>query len=196
MPRRRGQKNLNKQIRKVAKSVINSQSELKYFDTAAAAAPDHAGYLQCLSLIPAGSSDTSRDGDQAYMTSMNIRGSVMLADTTNYLRVILFVWKAESTPINDDILSATFKGSTNYVLSPYHHDGRTNFTVLSDRTYSLHSDKTQINFNITKKLNKKILFNGGGTTAKNHIWMMTLSDSAAASHPSISVVSRVRFRDF
>lgn len=187
---------LDKRIRAVTKSVLASQSELKYFDTLATAAPDYAGYLQNLSLVPQGSTDISRDGDQLYATSIQIRGNITLADTTNYLRVILFCWKSDTTPDQDDILTTTYKGSTNYVLAPYHHDGRSMFTVLSDRTYFLHADKTQVQFNITKKLNKKMFFNAGGTSGKNQVWAMTLSDSAAVSHPSVAMVSRLRFRDF
>lgn len=193
----RTKQGLNKQIRKVTKNVINRQAELKYFDTTVGVCPDYSGNLGCLSLIPAGSSDTSRDGDKAYLTSMQVRGYVSASDTTNVMRVIFFVWKEDGTPLNDDILSSTTKGSINYVNAPYHHDGRGQFIVLSDRTYNLtlgaSNDHKLFKANI--KLNKNLKFNGGGTSAYNHIWYMVLSDSAAVSHPCINMTSRVRFRD-
>lgn len=189
---------LKKEIRAVAKSVIAKQSELKYFDTTVGPSIDDAGYLSCLSLVPQGDTDTSRDGDQLYATSMQVKGYFSCADTTNQVRLIFFIWKPETSPTNDDILATTTKGSINYVNAPYHHDGRGSFTVLSDRCYSLAlgttSAKKQFSHNI--KLNKKLKYNAGTTAGYNQIWFMVLSDSAAVSHPSVNMTSRLRFRDY
>lgn len=199
MPRKKNQviksRKLNKTIRTVAKSVINKQAELKYHDDSNASAPDWSGYLQCASLIPAGSSDTTRVGDQLFMTSMDVRQNVVLGDSTNMLRIIYFIWKLESTPVAGDILASTLLNTVDAPLSHYHKDGRTNFVVLSDRTYTLSGNRTIMTSHFTRKLNKNLYLNGGGTSGKNHVWMLTISDSSAVTHPSLVSNCRIRFRD-
>lgn len=188
---------LDKRVRKIAKSVIAKQSELKYFDTTLGVSADISGSLGCLSLVPQGDTDITRDGDQLYATSMQIKGYLNCTDATNQFRIIVFKYKPEATPINDDILASATKGSINYVNAPYHHDGRSQFVVLSDRMYSLALTNTpKPHFNLNIKLNNKIKYSAGGTTGYNQIWYMIISDSAVATHPYVQMTSRLRFRDF
>lgn len=196
--RKRKNQTLDKKIRAVAKSVIAKQSELKYFDTLVGVSADYSGSLGCLSLVPQGDTDITRDGDQLYATSMQIKGYISCADTTNQFRVIIFKYKPEATPTDDDILATATKGSVNYVNAPYHHDGRNQFVILSDRRYNLalSTNKAQVNISHNLKLNTKIKYSAGGTTGYNQIWYFVISDSAAATHPSVNMTSRLRFRDF
>lgn len=196
--RRKKRQTLDKRVRKIAKSVIAKQSELKYFDTTVGISADVSGFLGCLSLVPQGDTDITRDGDQLYATSMQIRGYINAADATNQFRIIVFMYKPETSPTNDDILASATKGSVNYVNAPYHHDGRSAFTVLSDRSYSLVLGQSNDRkaFKVNVKLNKKLKYNAGTTAGYNQIWYMCLSDSAAATHPGVSMTSRLRFRDF
>lgn len=185
-------------VAKIAKKVVYKQAENKYFDTLTGVSYTDVGIMIDLSLVPQGDTDITRDGDQLYATSLQIRGYLTVADNTNVARVIVFRWKCDSVPLNDNILDTTYKGSVNYVNSGYHHDGRSDFVVLSDKTYNMQlgTNRSQMRYYLNKKLNHKINYNAGTTAGRNKIYMFVISDSAAIAHPTINTITRLNFRDF
>lgn len=200
--RRRGRAPLTKRqvaaVSKIANRKISSRAEKKYYDRALTGqAYDWAGSIVSLTNIPQGDTDVTRDGDQVYLRSIRMSGDIVIGDTTNVARLIIFQWYQDATPAYTDVLSSVYQGTVNAVNSPYHHDGRRQFRVLYDKRFVMDSDDGIVLFDTgyLRPAKRKINFNAGGTDGENEIFMLALSDSGAVSHPSFNFVCRTTFND-
>jgi len=195
--------------RRQVKALIKAPMELKYQEgtiTDDFGIPSSGATYQ-LSIIAQGDTDTERDGDQLTLSSVNVRGRVHVGDTTNKVRIIFYQWRPVSTPIISDILTAGVDGSTIDTFSLYNHDKRSQFKILSDKTYVLagfgtsaspHGPATEKYFTLTfnKKLIKKLQYtNGSATVGSNQVWYLAISDSAATPNPLLSMKVRFNFYD-
>jgi len=195
--------------RKQVKALIKEPMEHKYFEdpiTDAFGIPS-SGVTYQLSLIPQGDTDVTRDGDRLTLTSVNIRGSVYCGDVTNIVRVIFFQWRPQSFPSVSDILSKGEDGTNVGVHSFYNHDKRSEFKILSDRTYSLAGYGTTtspygvdteklFNINISKKLIKNLQYvNGSTSVGSNQIHYIAISDSDATPNPTLTFKIRINYID-
>lgn len=191
-------KGLNPKEKNQVKKLISSGRENKYLDVLLATSELYGGAVYSLSNVPQGDTDTTRDGDQLVQRAIRIKGNSIVADSTNIARLIVFRWKNESTPVVGDILSATYVGTSRAPFSPYHHDGRTNFTVLYDKNFATDTYNIQRTFDTgwINLRNKKQYFTAGSATAqKNGIFCLIITDSAAVSNPFLNLVSRLTFQD-
>lgn len=201
MPKKQGGRNakgLNKKEKKQVLAIVNRGRENKYHDTLLSVTEEYGGSVYSISDVPQGDTDITRDGDQFVQRALRIRGKVVVADSHNLLRMLVFRWKQDDTPTVSDLLSSTYVGSVRAPYSPYHHDGRTNFTVLFDKTYLTDSYKTAVQID-TKWINlrnkKQYMTAGSSTAGKNKIYVMIISDSAAEPSPLCDIVSRLTFTD-
>lgn len=144
-----------------------------------------------------------RIGDSISMTSLHFKGSVSVADTTNLVRLICFLWKpslADATPTVGDILSTSY--SANYVYGYKSVDNlrEKSVRILYDRTIKLSSlgDTYQqmISYNHKFKTPVKIQFDSGSTTnCTNCPCWLIISDSSGAPHPSYLASYRIYYTD-
>lgn len=192
-------KNFSKKVNKV----VMKQSEKKYWDVATTAVSvDITGSITDLTSIAQGDTDQTRDGDQLYLRSIKGKAQIQVADTTNIVRFIIFQWYMDtnvvgSAPTVSQILQSV--GTAIGPMSGYNHDGRYNFRILYDRTCFLDTtDKVQcgLQWYINKGLRRKMQFHGGATGGKNKIYLLLLSDSGAATHPSVAYYNRTAYSDF
>lgn len=195
------------------KQALFSIAEHKYFDTQqsytnfAINPVLSAGKIDSLTEITQGQSDITRIGDKSTGLSLQMRlqvASVTIATSKhNYLfRVIIFIWKDDTTPLTADILD----NNAGFGLSPlsfYNHDKTIKRKILYDKTYdfftyvnttpnilSVHRPNyTMIEYIPLTKLNggsggqkdlNVINFAGGTTTGVNKIYMLTISNADAA----------------
>lgn len=197
---RRG-KTFRKTVAKIARRVVKSQSEHKYFDFSSATGFDYGGSVLDISAVTqGGSTDVTRSGDELRATSLLVNMLITVADATNLCRIICFKWKQDSglaTPGVGDILNTI--GSTSAPLSPYVHDQRGNFTVMYDKTWNLvlNTSRESVVRKVKIKMGKKgkINFNGGGTTGRGKFYLLFISDSAAVPNPSFRLITRLNFID-
>lgn len=195
---------------KSIKKYISKTVEHKYKDTdRASTTVDATGNVYCLSVIPQGDTDSQRNGDSVMPVYLRVKGSCHGADSSNVMRVILIRWHPDSASVGDpaltDILQSTILSTTNAPYAPYIHDKRNQFTVLSDRRYTLmgsvDSSKYISSFDIKvnlkrRKLMKKLIYTASdGTTGTDQIYICALSDSTATSHPAIAFTSRLSYTD-
>jgi len=189
-------------VKKYVKKAIMAEKEPKYVDDLAnAATVDYAGTLDALShKIVQGDSDTTRDGSEVTMTAVRMKGHWLLGDANNSCRVIIFQWNNNSAliaPGVGDILT-TFGAVGAATALPFHNTN--NFRILYDRIWELNAGAGQsVSFDFTLRGSrlgrKKILFNGSTVTCQNGLYLLTISDSAAATHPSIIYDIRQEFKD-
>lgn len=156
--------------------------------------------------ISQGTSDlSSRVGDQIRINNIRIDGDLLIGDTTNVVRVMLIFWHQPSSTdpaagdIFDDSTSATTK-----LFGELDWDGRSSgsgsskFTVLYDKRYFLSATRNYRGISIRKswKQGKLVQYIGGSSTVMdNALYLCILSDSSAASHPTLNLYGTIRYSD-
>lgn len=176
--------------------VINKKEEVKSFpfsdDTTSSSTPE----LTRLTGIPAGSDGSQRVGDVSYIKSLFFKWNSRVADSTNFVRVIVFQWfedDAVDIPDGDKILT-----DMSFISSAYTYGERRKRSILYDKTMaqSLQGPACgSAEVMITEINKRKIYYNPALVSGKNNIWMLQFSDSGLAIHPGIQWTSLVRFTD-
>jgi len=187
------------------------RQELKYVDIASAPyAADTTGTVTALNLLAIGDDNTSRDGRQVCIKSVQVRGSVVPIDTSTQPTMVrlLLVWDnavnggAIATVAN--ILSAATSNSFPLV------DNANRFTILSDQQFVVGGFQTTatqayagspmiLPVNIYKKMNNVTQYIGTtatiGAIQNGGLLMVTIGDQAAAAGAAFVLATRVRFTD-
>lgn len=190
------------------KGGIAPRQELKYVDVASAAyAADTTGSVTLLNGVAVGDDNTTRDGRQATMKSVQVRGQLRpeSSSQTGCKCRLLLVWdnaSAGATPTIADILTASTSNSF-----PLVNNAR-RFTILCDNSYVLGTVDTTAtqtyayspgihDVEIYKRIQSVTQYNGTGATAASiqngALWMITIGDAANAGQ--FNVATRVRFTD-
>lgn len=201
-PSRKARRPLSKSqtsaVTTLVKKQVKKMSEWKHLTTLSGVAVDTTGTVVDLSAVPQGDTDVSRDGDQLMASSISFRYHVTVADSYNITRVILFQWYPQTNPGVSDVLNVA---AGLEVLSPYETDKASQFKILYDRShttnqpYSGGAFSTQV---VSKKIRiprSKMQFVAASTTGSNKIYALYISDSAVATHPQMSSVYKLNFRD-
>lgn len=194
---------LSQKQKTAVKRIIGKGRETKHFHyvNGAGISQSTVATITNLSGVTQGDSDTTRDGDTLTLKSMRFSATIAGADTYNRFRIILFRWNANNAtaPVVGDLLMNS-AGSLVDVLIPTVIDGKSQFHIIHDRTYvTTTAGKSSLGVLKTfygKKLGaKNIQFEGGANTGYKHVYMLTVSDSGAASHPIIYFSNLLRYTD-
>lgn len=184
--------------------------ELKYVDVALANyVCDTTGTVTALNLLAIGDDNTSRDGRQVTIKSVQVRGIVKQIDTAcgpTLCRVML-VWdnavNSGTIATIAQILSAA--SSCSFPLI----DNSQRFTILWDHYVALglsvdtasQASNTSIPeaINYYKKLNLTTQYSGTtaaiGSIQNGALYLVTIGDQAAGAGGNFQAVTRVRFTD-
>lgn len=208
---------LTSKQRAQVQNLIRASQELKYivFNSGASTAISSTiNISQAPFVVAQGLADTERVGD-----SLTLAGSVNLdleivnstgvgSDAYNNLRVVIFQWHPNSTPIGTSIFINGPSGGPD-IYSQYNHDLRQQYKILFDRTFrtagngqaatSPYTDITSTGlrkfFISLKRANKHVQFAGAGTTGTNLLYVALVSDSSATPHPAITYSTKMFWRD-
>lgn len=187
------------------------RTELKYVDTANAAyACNTTGSITALNLIAVGDDNTTRDGRQVTIKSVQLHGHVVPEDTgcgPTKARVIL-VWdnavNSGALPAITDIYTAI-----NGTAFPLVNNAQ-RFTILVDREYSIGvvdntatqayaGSPTNYSCEIYKPLNAVTQFSGTtaaiGSIQNGGLYLVTMGSTAAGTGATLLAGIRVRFVD-
>lgn len=183
-------------IAKIAQQVVDRNVEQKFFDQSANVAVDDDGGVSCLSFVPQGDTDQSRDGDHLRASSLRVRQKLSLtSDTPCMIRVVYLQWLGDTTnspPTVAAVLEQT------QVLSMLSHDFRSRMKIMSDKTYSLDnvSSFARIDEFDIKIPNRQFNYAGATTQHTWGIWRIVLSNIAAISNPpNLNVHTRFNYTD-
>lgn len=189
----------SKRLTRAVKTIITKSSEKKTKVYQNTTTVDNTGYLLKLNEISQGDGDSNRNGDQVCIRSVQINFNAYLADTTNFVRFIAFQWYPSSSlayPGIGDILV----DSINYpFMSPYNHDKRFMFKILRDKLVKLDTDNpTQmVKFFIKGGFKRKIQFiETSSVNYTNGIYILMVSDSSAATHPTVLYSGKLNYSDY
>lgn len=185
-------------FKKKVRRVIRQTAEKKYLAYSASAVGVDSAGTAMLSLldVPQGDLDSTRDGDQLFLRSIQLNFSISLGDTTNFVRVILFQWFPTLTGLPP--VASILLDTSRPWLSPYNHDQRFNFRIFHDKTYCLDTLNNEISRRmfLKSKFRRHIQYVGGATAvAANRIFALFISDSGAAPHPALQYSGKTNFTD-
>jgi len=192
------------------KGGISNRNELKYVDIASAGyAGDTTGSVTPLNLLAVGDDNTSRDGRQVTIKSVQVRGSVFPQDPSTQPTMVrlLLVWDNAANgalATIAQILSAAHSNSFPLI------DNANRFTILCDQqfcvggfstvaTQSYAGSPMVLPVSIYKRLNTVTQYSG--TTAaiasvqNGALLMVTIGDQAAGAGAAFGLATRVRFTD-
>lgn len=182
-------------VRKV-KHIANTAGEKKYFAVSSGGPQtvDSTGTITSISNIPQGDTDNTRDGDQAYIRSLELFWEADAADVFNVLRLLVVQWYPATTPLVTDILLTT---GVDGFMSPYNHDQRFQFRVIYDKRVTISTDRPAANFRVRLRRfgRRRIQYLGGTTDGQNKLYLLKISDSGAVSHPFIQNFTKLNFSD-
>lgn len=188
------------------KGAIVPREEFKFVDLASAVyAPVVAGgTITLLNGIAQGDDYTNRDGRQATMKSVHVRGEVHCAavSVSYALARLLLIW--DNAPNGAAPTIANIMAADSSVAMPL-IDNANRFTVLRDQQWPIGGAATTVSVNgqfvidIYVKLDELTQYSGTGATVASiqngAIWMVLLNQTATATSASFTLTSRVRFTD-
>jgi len=192
-------------------SIMNSRQEKKFFSIYATRFAPPTGTVATnfsLSEVTQGDGDTNRDGDQFYVTSIQMKyhylGNPAYSTNVQYVRIILFQWTdsiASATVPSIQAILLDVSSNDAAVVSPYNHDTRYNFRILYDKTHGIGLASTTMppqTFNesviITKGFTPKVQLEATGTGGTNKFYML-ITGTAATNPGILSVHTKVNFKD-
>jgi hypothetical protein len=190
------------EIRKLAKRLDKIMHELKYFsladDSYGSISYNGTDFVQPITNVPQGDGDSTRDGDQLTIHTIEFRLSIKISTTTpTFLRVIMFQWKPNTTPVYASVLFDKHNTS-NAPMSMYQHDTRQMFVILYDTLIELDTVAHPahcIHHLQSKGFIPKIQYTSGSTTvATNMVYVLAVSDVLAAG-PQVIFYSKVTYYD-
>lgn len=217
-------KKLNRRELKQVKRIVNVSQETKFLDTPIlTTAISTTPTISDLSIVPQGQTDNTRGGDrikwynQALLryTFLGAESAIVLAnDIYNQVRLIIFQFHpsavAGTTPVASQIL---LPGPTTFIdiHSHYSHDGKQDFTILYDKTFTMvnnfkdtaagyttymanHVKYVNLRLNL-KRARKQVQYVGAGINGTNKIYEMVISDSGATPFPSFTRQARLYYKD-
>lgn len=179
-----------------ANKVYRKNAEAKYHDTDYNSTIDASGTVQHLSNMAQDDTSSGRDGETVQTKSIFFRYSVVGADSTNLMRVIVFADRDSSgtAPTVLNVLSNGFDPRSALV-----NTNKLRFKVLYDRLHALEAPGTGNGIQVVKKFiqyNRKMTFSTtSGSPRANALFVLLLSDSGAVSHPTFHGHFRLRYMD-
>lgn len=194
-----------KTAKAVVSRAVSKAVETNYHDrTLINVSVDYAGTsFYAAAATSQGNTDIARTGDKLSPTGWHINGEVIVGDTTNMVRVLAVQYMLD--PNNEaaslaKLLSSTYSATVGYPLAPYNHDNKeVAFRVLRDKVFALSntgSNGIQIfGWKIEKSELRTVRYSAGGATPiSGALYIVAVSDSSAAAHPTLVATSRLFYK--
>jgi hypothetical protein len=181
----------------MVQKAIQKAAELKFTTVSSSTTYSNTGALVQLSGMAQGNTDTSRNGDRVKPSRVRVKGTMLLADTTNVVTYCLFWFRPEATPSMTQVFEDLATSLSPLSTSPQ-HDFRQDVVVLKKETFFLDAYHPMRKFEIDLNLNTMPVMTfiaGSATTQINGLYIAWLSDSGATTHPTVTFWSKFEFTD-
>ena len=147
-----------------------------------------------------------RVGDRVKITKLEASGYLSVGDPTNIIRIIIFLWYNDSTtginPPTDQQLLDDTTSNLSMLYGDVNNDGsfpkNKKFKILSDKRFYLNGvSKPQINYQFkrTWKYGATTGFSAGTDKGSGIPYMLLVSDSSVAVHPSYYMNVKMHYAD-
>jgi len=203
---RKKQKHVSDAVKEYVKRTIASVPEKKFhvLNQISSVIGSGPGLVWPLSQINIGTGDSDRIGDRVTPISVQFEATLYQSQTpllnNCFVRVLLFQWHmddATDAPLLTDFCQGVTSTTLNNVNSLYTNDTRIKYTMLMDRSITVHTSNPihKISFTSRKKL-RKINYIDGGNNAVNNLYCIMFTDNLALlALPTMSHYTRVRYLD-
>lgn len=194
---------LNSTQRLQVKRLIKANEEQKYWDTRyVATAIDVTGTTQDILIPVQGLTQIDRVGTRIKITRVVGKLYFAIADATNKIRLLLWTQMGNTFSITPSSVIPLAFGSSNVnpeVDSNWNWDRKEEYRIHLDRQCVLDTDDPVkfMSFDFNPKTKTIVEFNGGAatTTGNNKFCITCKSDSAAATHPTMTGCIRIYYTD-
>lgn len=204
-------------LKSIIGKMIRKQQEKKYHQRQRyeyAVGSVGAALVDNLTLVPQGDTDLTRDGDKLMMKTLRL-DYMIAADTASaypYVSRVMLVQVPEDSSgyvPSPATLLQNIGSAAEAIISPYDHDNRYKHRVLYDKTHlispgiisvgsSAPADRRIVKRSVRITPPKKWLqFSGGGTTSKNHIYLLhfNYTQGGHTTFPYLTYNSKLNFTD-
>jgi len=195
----------DQRVRELINRQVGRDRVVKYFDSPYfSAGMPLVPTIDVLTHIPQGVAQSQRIADTVYIERIELRFTFVVGLTDGYdtCRVVLFIWKQDSTlivPISNSI----FQNPSVYgPHTPLNFEHRKLYSVLKDYYFSLAGTNTVPTTHTNRQLMEiigipehRIDFTIGAPGGTGHIYITTMSDSASSPNPQIQGMVRVWYYD-
>lgn len=183
------------EVKRQIKSTLARQVELKEHVAATVNSVSTAGTINKLTEIPC--DPEHRIGEEINVRSLELHGNITYADATNFVRLIIFQWRPydSTAPTVGDIL-----GNASRWWDGYNGSTDQNYTILWDKTFcvaDVHNPILAFKKKLYKRFASRLEYGDGQATLTgfHQLYAFIISDSSAASHPTVNLYSRVLYKD-
>lgn len=198
-------RNQKREVLNLIENKVEDKIESKYIDLQFNFSVTNVPTISSLTSIGTGLTANNRIGNKVELQNISLKFQCLLADTTNYMRIVIFQWieDAKNFPSWVDLFEFNTAGLPTTQaerMSPYTLDTgkQGSFRILYSNEMQLDTDnsvqliKSYINKGFRKVIDFDSTLSNRGT---GHIYMMALSDSSGIPHPNLAGYVRIRFKD-
>lgn len=203
-PRRKKFSNQEKKMYSIAKKAVADaekvDEELKRHSIASSIDVDAAGAILNISNVSVGNTASTRIGEEINLKNLFIRYTVekspdLSAGRANFIRLIIFRWNNDGTPITTDIIP--FSGSGNYWLDALNTNYSQQIQVLHDQLLVLDENQTAQADKLFIKLRGKSHYTTAAAQQHGNIYAFLVSNAPGGltDKCQFSYYMRLRFTD-
>jgi len=188
----------SKQVSNVVKSILGQGLQKKYVNVASVTQAFTSSLSNDHCATPIGTTEQQRIGNRIHVKHFSLRFQVILGDTTQIVRLLVFRWRPDTgsdAPSLSEIVTDT-GSNTRSVLAPFLMQNPSRFDILVDRLYSMDAYHQTFVDRVELPLNFYASYTSNGVnTGQNHIFTFWMSDSTALPNPTVSFESQLVFED-
>jgi len=166
------------------------EEQNNYSTNSALNAISTSGTVFDLGQIPEGTMAYGRIGTRVVLCEVEVRLNLVIADTTNFIRIICFLDRRcnGTAPTAAEILETVTYDSSRLFIN------KDRFKILRDKTYALSQNGNEAlsdvwRFNMAEVVRFKA--DATGLAAENQPFLFAISDSGVVSHPTLSFGSNL-----
>lgn len=186
-------KRLERKINTISKSIEVKRLDGQNVDQSIS----NVSSFYLLNGIGQGDDSNNRSGNNVMMTSIYLKGTLTVADSSNLIRLTLVM----DTQTNGGAPTETllFSNTSYPYLAFINYDYRKRFKILWDEVFIVDTDDPVVHFKKYLKLKKQVSYLSSGATVagigKNSLYLVANSDSTTTTHPLLTFLSRLKFAD-
>lgn len=203
-------KNQKKQVSKMLTNKIKAEAELKFHEERWVVNAEQTGTvanaIYRITNITQGVQDSQRVGDECKPVFVRVR---ICAETNQTdpepacVRAVLFQWHQDSgrdAPDPAEVFMGNALGTIYAPLSEMNHDDRRQFSVLSDKIFTIGkngADNAIKVLTLSSRRMRKLKFRAATQQGNEHLYLAVLSSRAAGlnQEPILNCSARVQFTD-
>lgn len=144
-----------------------------------------------------GDGSSNRDGNDIFVTSVDIRGAFLMIPT-EICRMVVYSWTSGTSSVPTDVFQDTNNSTAVYTHKSWNNRFRSN--ILLDKVFCPKgfSGATQVevpfHFRV-KGMNHRVRMSSGGTGAENGMIYIVFMSNIGDTPPTVNWRSRVIFKD-